>query len=101
MIRGVEGSDTELISSNILRLPSLDEEESKFVPSMPTDSFCESKARAVQAFEKQYLTQVMRMHQGNVTQAARTAGKDRREFGKLLKKHQLKLSTFIIAGEPS
>ncbi len=31
----------------------------------------------------------MATHRGNVTQAARDAGKDRRELGKLLKKHHI------------
>jgi transcriptional regulator with GAF, ATPase, and Fis domain len=31
----------------------------------------------------------MRRHRGNVTQAAREAGKDRRALGRLIKKHHL------------
>jgi DNA-binding NtrC family response regulator len=49
--------------------------------------FAVAKARAIQAFEHDYLARLMAQSGGNVTQAARRAGKERRTFGKLLKKH--------------
>jgi DNA-binding NtrC family response regulator len=45
------------------------------------------KQEAIATFERSYLTDLIAQHGGNVTHAARTAGKDRRELGKLLKKH--------------
>ncbi len=45
------------------------------------------KAEMIRSFEHDYLERVMREAAGNVTHAARIAGKDRRDFGKLLKKH--------------
>jgi DNA-binding NtrC family response regulator len=45
------------------------------------------KREAIAAFERSYLTSLITQHHGNVTHAARAAGKDRRELGKLLKKH--------------
>jgi ActR/RegA family two-component response regulator len=38
-------------------------------------------------------------HQGNVTNAARAAGKDRRDLGKLLKKHRVDPKHFYIGRE--
>ena len=52
----------------------------------PTD-YRAAKARAVAEFENAYLSQVLAAARGNVTAAARIAGKERRSFGKLLKKH--------------
>ena len=52
-------------------------------------SFQELKHEVVRAFEREYLTRLMSTHHGNVSRAARTAGKERRELGKLLKKHDL------------
>jgi len=52
-------------------------------------SFKERKQALIAAFEQDYLAQLMREHQGNVSRAARSAGKERREFGKLLKKYGL------------
>jgi DNA-binding NtrC family response regulator len=40
-------------------------------------------------FERSYLTGLMERCSGNVTQAARVAGKERRDFGRLLKKHRI------------
>jgi len=53
-------------------------------------SFADAKARLVERFERQYLTWVMRETGGNVTAAARRAGKERRSLGKLLKKHGIR-----------
>lgn len=50
-------------------------------------SFQDAKAEALRAFEREYALIVMRQAGGNVTQAARIAGKERRAFGKLIKKH--------------
>jgi DNA-binding NtrC family response regulator len=51
--------------------------------------FRTAKSKALAAFERQYLTELLRRHHGNVTQAARAAGKDRRALGRLIKKHHL------------
>jgi DNA-binding NtrC family response regulator len=52
-------------------------------------SFRESKRRLVDAFEREYLSRVIAESGGNVTKAALVAQKERRELGKLLKKHGL------------
>jgi len=45
------------------------------------------KRAAIEAFERNYLTLLMSEHGGNVSSAARAAGKERRGLGKLLKKY--------------
>ncbi|MGD2021474.1 MAG: sigma 54-interacting transcriptional regulator [Thiohalocapsa sp.] len=52
-------------------------------------SFAAAKARAIEAFERDYLTRLMAATGGNVTQAARRAEKERRTLGRLLKKHRI------------
>ncbi|MEO5658425.1 MAG: sigma-54 dependent transcriptional regulator [Polaromonas sp.] len=52
-----------------------------------TSSFQHAKAEALRTFEHDYTLIAMRQAGGNVTQAARLAGKERRAFGKLIKKH--------------
>jgi two-component system response regulator GlrR len=52
-------------------------------------SFAKGKALAIEEFEKHYLTELLRIHRGNVTHAAQEAGKDRRALGRLIKKHQI------------
>lgn len=49
--------------------------------------FNEAKNHVISAFEKNYLTKALTKAQGNVTKAAKLVGKERRAFGKLLKKH--------------
>jgi two-component system response regulator GlrR len=46
------------------------------------------------AFERDYLVQVLSMTEGNVSQAAKLAGKYRADFYDLLKKHELKADEF-------
>jgi DNA-binding NtrC family response regulator len=53
----------------------------------PTPAFRAAKAEAMQRFERDYLSRVLEQAQGNVSRAARLACKERRAFGKLLKKH--------------
>jgi DNA-binding NtrC family response regulator len=52
------------------------------------------KQLALQAFEHDYLVRLLRASAGNVTRAARLAGKDRRDLGRLLKKHRLDARAF-------
>ncbi len=60
--------------------------------NQPNDllSFADARGR----FERDYLAQVLRMTSGNVTQAARIAGRNRTEFYKLLNKHHITPSLF-------
>lgn len=53
-------------------------------------SFDEARKR----FEHEYLTQLLRLTEGNVSQAARLAKRNRTEFYKLLQRHQLDPSLF-------
>lgn len=65
------------------------------IPLAPTagnsngSSFAKRKALAIEEFEKHYLTELLRIHRGNVTHAAQEAGKDRRALGRLIKKHRI------------
>ena len=49
---------------------------------------------ARRAFERDYLVRVLRMTRGNVTQAARLAGRNRTEFYRLLNRHALEPAAF-------
>ena len=58
-------------------------------------SYKELKRQVIDSFDQQYLTFLMIKHKGNISQAARAAGKERRELGKLLKKHRLDPKGFL------
>jgi len=51
-------------------------------------------ADAQSEFERNYLVRILQMTQGNVTQAARLAKRNRTEFYKLLGRHQLEPKIF-------
>jgi DNA-binding NtrC family response regulator len=57
------------------------------VPAAASGGFAVAKAEAVRRFERDYLRRVLDECGGNVSRAARIAGKERRAFGKLLKKY--------------
>lgn len=77
--------DTPTISAK-LDAPSCERAASN-TPAMP--SFQDAKAEALRQFERDYVLAVLRQACGNVTHAAQIAGKERRAFGKLLKKHNI------------
>jgi DNA-binding NtrC family response regulator len=97
-IRELEGliyRETVICEDPILRLtcPStISHSESRASPDVPRGSYCDrtyssAKLAVLEHFEKQYLSELMDHTRGNVSQAARLAGKERRALGKLLKKH--------------
>jgi two-component system response regulator GlrR len=60
------------------------------VPSLEILSYTEAKQR----FERDYLTQLLKLTDGNVTDAARLAERNRTEFYRLLQNHGLNASLF-------
>jgi DNA-binding NtrC family response regulator len=52
-------------------------------------SFRAARAAAVETFERHYVADLLQQHGGNVTRAAREARKERRAFGRLVKKYGL------------
>ncbi len=56
--------------------------------------FRSEKAGAINCFERNYLERAMREAEGNVSLAARTAGKERKGFDRLLKKHGIERANF-------
>lgn len=63
----------------------------------PTEILSFVDARA--GFEREYLVQLLQIAQGNVTQAARLAKRNRTEFYKLLHRHHLEPGLFKHAGQ--
>lgn len=59
-----------------------------------TLNFNEAKQATLQTFERNHLIRLMRESAGNVSHAARLAGKERRALGKLLKKYRIEPDGF-------
>lgn len=62
--------------------------------SLHQEVFSIAKQQALTEFERTYLMGLMQDANGNVSLAARRAGKERRAFGRLLKKHKLTRDSF-------
>jgi transcriptional regulator of acetoin/glycerol metabolism len=48
-----------------------------------------AKAEWARSFERTYLTDLLKRHGGNISQAAKAAGVDRKTIHRLLKRHSL------------
>lgn len=53
------------------------------------DRFQDSKAKMITQFERAYIHDRLREHDGNISRAATAAGKNRRVFWELMRKHQI------------
>ena len=67
--------------------------EPEFLPlkgegSQPCNSFQEAKRKNTEQFEREYINNILRLHNGNISQAAKTAGKERSAFGRMVKKYR-------------
>ena len=84
MARGsvLEASDIELDASEVGRAAVL-------------RGFQEAKSNAIDSFERAYVTRVLTAHGGNISEAARAAGTDRRAFQRLMRKHGIDRHQFI------
>ncbi len=58
------------------------------------ESFRAAKGRVVQQFERSYIEHLLAICRGNVTQAAQQAGKNRRAFFELMRKHAIEAARF-------
>ena len=58
-------------------------------------SLREAKTKLINSFEKHYIMNTLEKSSGNVSEAARIAGKERRAFGKLMKKYGLDRNQFL------
>jgi DNA-binding NtrC family response regulator len=98
IIRGIH-----LCGGGIIQAPDLGLRSSVSPAAAPEkSSSCGASFRAlkratIEIFERSYLSHLMSEHRGNVSQAARASGKERRDLGKLLRKYQLDPKSFRTA----
>ncbi|EAR21981.1 Helix-turn-helix, Fis-type [Nitrococcus mobilis Nb-231] len=60
-------------------------------------SFQHAKARVLAEFERSYIESLLLTYHGNISHAARAAGKNRRAFWQLMRKHQIDANRFRVA----
>lgn len=84
-----------LTDGPVIRLPSRStgaaaaEKPEALVADGAALTFTQAKAKAIVDFERVFLHRLMVATKGNVSQAARKAGKERRSLGRLLQKHSI------------
>ena len=59
-------------------------------------NFSEEKRKAIEEFESNFVLQLLNKTNGNVTKAANMCGKERRSFGKLIKKYNIRREGLLI-----
>jgi len=69
-------------------------------PARPGLAFAAAKAQVIAEFERGYVRQLLLEANGNLSQAARLAGKERSRFGKLVKKYGLQRPAANEADSP-
>jgi DNA-binding NtrC family response regulator len=74
--------------------PSVDEAVNGVADDDTDQRFIVAKNHAIVAFERGYLMSLMRRAGGNITEAAKLSGTERRQLGKLLKKHGIEVRQF-------
>jgi two-component system, NtrC family, response regulator GlrR len=60
------------------------------IPLSSGATFKQRKAEAISSFEKTYIEELLRIHDGNITRAGVASGKERRALGRMIKKYSLK-----------
>lgn len=81
-----------LAPCNVLSAADIDLPAAADAPA--TESFQAMKARVVQSFERSYLETLLSGSCGNIADAARAAGKNRRALFELIRKHELTPASF-------
>ncbi len=59
------------------------------IPNPANESFQKAKAIVIQEFERSYIRNCLMAYNGNISRAARAAGKNRRAFWQLIRKHHI------------
>ena len=96
-IRELEGVITRALmfaGAAVLTAEDIDLPSPVVYKTAQTRSLREAKSKTISDFERGYLASLLRQHRGNVTQAAKAAGKERRSFQRLLQKHHLSRDSF-------
>lgn len=91
-LRNVIRRAVALCDGSALNLPdgqALLKHQSPVTPPVDITQFKHARQGVIDAFEKTFVQQLLDKHCGNITRAAMEVGKERRAFGRLVKKHGL------------
>lgn len=85
-----------LSRAGMLHAADIELPEGKSKEILRSESLGRAKSFIIGEFEKSYISRLLAQHQGNISQAAKAAGKDRRTLQRLLRKYALDRESFKI-----
>ena len=88
--RAARFSQSQKVNQDEIDLPS-----TEGIQIETESSFRHAKSNMVEEFERKYLLAILAENCGNVSKAAKAAGKERRSFQRLLRKHALNRTAFL------
>ena len=89
--RAIVMSDASVLTADDLELRELNEGTRE-----PLEQFRLGKSLAIGQFEREFVARMLAIHGGNISRAAKAAGKDRRSFQRLVNKYGLDRKSFKI-----
>ena len=89
-VRHVWPGNVRELRNRVERAALLDRPDDPSLAAAAHESFGDAKQKAVDAFERSFLTELLVRAKGNVSEAARLASMDRIHLTKLMRKHGLK-----------
>jgi len=95
-LEGVIQSAVLLKSSGILHAADIALPEGKSKDMLRHESLRRAKSFVIGEFERGYVANLLTQHQGNITRAAKAAGKDRRTLQRLVRKYSLDRESFKL-----
>jgi DNA-binding NtrC family response regulator len=93
-LEGVIQRAIVLRDSEVLTATDLDIADSGDLNLAQGDLFRLGKSRAIVQFERNFIARLLAAHGGNISRAAKAAGKDRRSFQRLISKYSLDRKAF-------
>ncbi len=89
--RAIVLSDASVLTADDLEIRELNDGSHQLL-----EQFSLGKSLAIGQFEREFVARMLAIHNGNISRAARAAGKDRRSFQRLVSKHGLDRKSFKI-----
>jgi len=78
-----------IATADVLQPADLELPDGQDCKEIETGPLQEAKSRVIKEFERSYLSNLLSVSNGNISEAARTAGKDRRALQRMIRKHGL------------
>lgn len=90
------GESPPMVAARSANDPMVQDEPGAMPASDSIPHYRAARALALEAFDRQYLAEVLTRTRGNVTRAAKMAGKERRALGKLIKRYAIQTSVYRV-----